>query len=193
GLQKAVFDERVPPDDHPSFDAWRRATQAYQAELIGHQVETLRRLKYRPTGGFAVFSLADGHPGITWSLLDHERRPKLAYAALADACRPLIVVADRLPTEVAPGETMAIDVHVVSDLRRPVEGVEVRARLRWAGGEQRWRFGGTVDPDSSQRVGTLAVEVPDAPGPITLELSLTGLDLPGGAQTRIDQSRIVAR
>ena len=193
GLQKAIFDERVPPADHPSFDAWRQATQAYQADLIGHQVETLRRLKYRPTGGFAVFSLADGHPGVTWSLVDHERRPKPAYQALADACRPVIVAADRLPVHAAPGQTMAIDVHVVSDLRRPVEGVEVRAWLRWTGGEQRWRFGGTIAADSAERVGTLAVEVPDAPGSLTLELSLTGLDLPGGPQTRRDQTRIVAR
>ncbi|MBA3282850.1 MAG: hypothetical protein H0U29_11525, partial [Acidimicrobiia bacterium] len=33
GLQKAIFDRRVPPADHPTFASWRRATQAYQADL----------------------------------------------------------------------------------------------------------------------------------------------------------------
>ena len=60
-------------------------------------VEALRRLKYRPTGGFAQFCFADGHPAVTWSVLGHDRAPKLAYDALRAACRPVIVVADRLP------------------------------------------------------------------------------------------------
>ena len=40
------------------------------------QVEELRRLKYRPTGGFAQFLLADAHPAVSWSVLDHRRVPK---------------------------------------------------------------------------------------------------------------------
>ena len=59
-LQKARFDRYVPPADFASFDDWRIATQRYQAELIRRHVEVLRRLKYRPTGGFAQFCLADG-------------------------------------------------------------------------------------------------------------------------------------
>src|SRR4029453_12917403 len=100
-----------------TFAAWRNATQDYQATVVRRQVEELRRLKYRPAGGFAVSRLADAHPGITTALLDHERRPKAAYAALQAACRPVIVVADRLPAAVTPGEALALDVHVVSDRR----------------------------------------------------------------------------
>ena len=193
GLQKAVFDRRVPPADHPSFASWQRATQAYQAELLRHHVETLRRLKYRPTGGFTQFLLADGHPGVTWSVLDHERVPKAGYAALRDACRPVIVVADRLPAEVATGDTLALDVHVVSDLRTALDAVEVEASLRWSGGEQRWRFGGEVGADTVVRVGTLPIEVPDAPGPLTLDLRLVGDGVPQGPVDRRDRSRIVTR
>ncbi|HEX2574757.1 MAG TPA: hypothetical protein VHK88_00320 [Aquihabitans sp.] len=192
-LQKSIFDRRVPPADHPTFDSWRRATQAYQADLVRHHVEALRRLKYRPTGGFAVFSLADGSPGVTWSLLDHERVPKAAYGALRDACRPVIPVADRLPAEVAVGDTLALDVHVVSDLRAALADVVVDAALTWEGGEQRWRFGGDVGADSVVRVGTLPIEVPDAPGPATLALSLRGPGVPGAPVTRLDRTRIVAR
>jgi beta-mannosidase len=193
GLQKAIFDRRVPPADHPSFESWRAATQTYQAELLRHHVETLRRIKYRPTGGFAQFLLADPHPAISWSVLDHERIPKAGYAALRDACRPVIVVADRLPAEVVGGDTLAIDVHVISDLREELPGVEVLARLTWAGGEQRWRFGGDLGPDSCELVGTLAVEVPDAPGPLELVLELVGDGIPQGPVTRLDRSRIAAR
>ena len=57
-----MFDRHVPPDPYPTFDEWRDATQRYQAELLRHQIETMRRLKYRPTGGFCLFMLNDAAP-----------------------------------------------------------------------------------------------------------------------------------
>ncbi|HKA83963.1 MAG TPA: hypothetical protein VKD21_08870 [Acidimicrobiales bacterium] len=171
-LQKARFDRYVPPAAFDSFDDWRAATQRYQAELIRRHVESLRRLKYRPTGGFAQFCLADGHPGVTWSVLDHERRPKLGYDALRDACRPMIVVADRLPETVAPGDPLALDVHVVSDLRAAVDDARVTARLEWPGGRHDWSWGGDIPADSCVRVGTLQTVVPEADGPLRLDLGL---------------------
>ena len=82
-LQKPVFDRHVPPDGYATFAGWRDATQRYQAEVIRRMIEELRRLKYRPTGGFAQFLFADGQPGVTWSVLDHERRPKLGLRGAA--------------------------------------------------------------------------------------------------------------
>ena len=171
-LQKAVFDRFVPPAAHATFESWQRATQEYQAELVRRHVETLRRLKYRPTGGFAQFCFADGHPAVTWSVLGHDRAPKLAYHALQDACRPVIVVADRLPASVSPGDALALDVHVVSDLRDDVDATEVTARLSWSGDQQQWRWGGTIDADSCVRVGTVQAIVPDARGELVLDLEL---------------------
>ena len=117
----------MPPDAYPTFDSWRTATQEYQATVVRRQIEALRRIKYRPTGGFAQFCFADGHPAVTWSVLGHDRAPKLAYEALQAACRPVIVVADRLPATVAPGDALALDVHVVSDLRTQVDDAEITA------------------------------------------------------------------
>ena len=65
---------RVPPADHPTFGSWRTATQRNQAMVLRHHIETLRRLKYRPTGGFCFSWLADPAPMISASVLDHERR-----------------------------------------------------------------------------------------------------------------------
>jgi beta-mannosidase len=176
-LQKARFDRYVPPADYATFDDWRDATQRYQAELIRRHVEVLRRIKYRPTGGFAQFCLADGHPGVTWSVLDHERRPKLGYEALRAACQTVIVTADRLPAHVAPGQALGLDVHAVSDLRDAVDGARVTARLCWPGGEHVWCWTGDLPADSCVRVGTLQAVVPEAEGPLVLDLEL---HLPAG-------------
>jgi beta-mannosidase len=177
GLQREFLDRRVAEDDHADFDAWRAATQAYQATVIRHHVEELRRLKYRPTGGFVQFLLTDAQPGITWSVLDHERVPKAGYEALLEACRPVIVVADRLPATVAPGDELALDVHVVSDLRVPLVRAAVTAELTWPGGHRAWHWGGEVTADTCVRIGTVDAEVPDVPGDLTLDLTLTAGDV----------------
>jgi beta-mannosidase len=174
-LQRSFFERHgLDPDDFATFDEWRDATQAYQANLLRRHVETLRRLKYRPAGGFAQFAFADGHPAVTWSVLDHDRKPKLGYDALRAACAPVIVVADRPDATYEPGDSVALDVHVVSDRRDDLEGLVVTATLRWDGDEHRRAWTGDVAADSCVRIGTLPFVVPDAPGRLTLDLSVDG-------------------
>ncbi|MGH9135726.1 MAG: glycoside hydrolase family 2 protein [Acidimicrobiales bacterium] len=183
-LQKQHFARYVPPDEAKDFDDWRTATQAYQARLLKRHVEELRRLKYRPTGGFCQFLLADAMPAVTWSVLGHDRRAKLGYQALAQACAPVIVVADRLPPSPHPGDAVALDVHVVSDRRQPLRDLAGIARLVWPGGGHEWRFAGDVPADACVRVGTLQFETPDAPGSLVLELEVSGGDLPAPVTNR---------
>jgi beta-mannosidase len=171
-LQKHVFDQRVPPREFATFDAWRDATQRYQGTVLKHHIEHLRRLKYRPTGGFCFFLLNDAQPAISWSVLDHERVAKAGFGAVIDACRPVIVVADRLPPALEPGQALALDVHVVSDLRQPLEGARTTATLWWPGGEHRWRWQGDVPADDCVRVGTIQLVVPDCAGDLVLDLDV---------------------
>ena len=172
GLQKWVFDERVPPSEFDSFDRWRAATQRYQAELLRHHIELLRRLKYSPTGGFCMFSLNDPAPVVSWSVLDHQRRPKLGYSALKRACAPVIVVADPPPPIVTPGERLSLDVHVVNDRREAVDAATVDVTASWPGGSRRWRFGGDAGADSVEKVGTINLDVPATLGALRLDLRL---------------------
>ncbi len=180
-LQKSQFDRYVPPADFATFDEWRDATQRYQAEVVKHHVEALRKLKYRPTGGFAQFCFADGHPAVTWSVLGHDRAPKAGHVALVEACRPVIVVCDRPPAELLPGSRLALDVHVVSDLHHDLAGARVGATVRWTGGERSWAWQGDVAADECTRIGAIDLEVPAAPGRVTIDLELVGAGLAGRA------------
>ena len=165
-LQKPIFDRFVPPADHDTFESWSDATQAYQAMVVRRQVEALRRIKYPPTGGFAQFCFADGHPAITWSVLGHDRAPKLGYDALRAACAPVIVVADRPGERSARATSLELDVHVVSDLRVPHRRRGGRGHAsRWPG----WRAHLAVErrPRGRRRASGSArspCAVPDAPG-----------------------------
>lgn len=174
-LQKALFDRFVPPENYATFEEWKIATQTYQAVVVRRHIEALRRIKYQPTGGFAQFCFADSHPAVTWSVLGEDRQPKLAYDALRLACQPIIVVADRLPEVLRPGDALNLDVHVVSDRRHIVTDVEVTATLSWPGGGTRtWRWAGDIPADSCQRVGTVRAAVPDAPGALVLAIAAHG-------------------
>ncbi len=187
--EMAAFDTYCPPRGHVTFEGWRRASQAYQAGLLRRHIETLRRLKYRPTGGFTFHRLADASPGLGPSILDHERRPKAAYDAVREACRPVIVVADRLPAAMHPGEALTLDVHLVSDRRAAEPDAVVTAELSWPGGSDRWRWTGEVPADDCVRIGTISWVAPEAPGgPVTLRLGLEG---PVAASNRYDSQLVV--
>ncbi|MEX2292373.1 MAG: hypothetical protein WD691_01195 [Acidimicrobiales bacterium] len=178
-LQKPIFDRFVPPAEHGTFESWQKATQGYQALVVRRQIEALRRIKYRPTGGFAQFCFADGHPAVTWAVLGHDRAPKLAFEALREACAPVIVVTDRLPERVRPGQRLELDVHVVSDLRSSMEGAEITAKLRWSTGSRDWHWQGDIEADSCERVGSISAVVPHDAGDLTLDLRCTHPDLSG--------------
>jgi beta-mannosidase len=189
-LQKAQFDRYVPPVDYATFEAWRDATQAYQAQLLRFHIETLRRLKYRPTGGFCQFLWGDSQRAVTWSVLDDQRRPKAGHQAVVAACAPVIVVAGRPAESYQPGEAIRLDVHVVSDLRVALGAARVEARLEWPGGGRSWHFAGAVDADSCASVGTVQLAAPEVAGPVFLTLDLTWS---GGSARNDYTSRIAPR
>jgi beta-mannosidase len=142
-LQRGLLDDRVPIAAHETFASWQAATQRYQADLLQLQVEDLRRIKYRPCGGYCTFSFADPHPAISWAVLDHERRPKAGYHALAAASRPLLAVVD----------PRTGDVHVLHDGHEPITEATVRVTV-----DGRVRsFAGPIEADSVTYVGTVDV------------------------------------
>ncbi len=178
-LQKAFLDHHAPAASFATFDEWKVATQTYQASVIKHHIEALRRLKYRPGGGFAQFCFADGHPSVTWSVLGHDRQAKLGWAALTEACAPVIIVADRLPAAVHPGDRLTLDLHVISDAR--IAHLDMVASAHLSCGDPRsgpattsWSWHGDIPADSCCLVGTLDTIVPPGDGPVVLDLEVQG-------------------
>ncbi len=172
GLDAELIQRAAPPQQFRTFAEWAVATQRYQAEVLRHHIETLRRLKYRPTGGFCLASLADATPMISTAILDHERSHKLAFNSVTDACRPVIVVADRPGPELVAGSEVALEVHIVNDLRDPLDSLNCTAMASWPGGGRTWQWSGNVDADACARIGVVRFTVPDAPGSWVLDLTI---------------------
>jgi len=170
GAQLELLERSSPPDAHPSWSAWTGATQAHQAATIRRTIEILRRLKYRPTGGFCQFLLADAMAYVSCAVLDHTRRPKAGWKALVEASKPVIVVADLLDPVISRG-THRTTIHVISDLREPINEVETQIEWTTAATTQHWNFTGVLPADSVERIARLRL-VADHIGPATLRLSV---------------------
>lgn len=197
GLQRTFFERVVPTAGHATFESWADATRAYQALLLRRHIEELRRIKYQPNGGFAMFSWADArdYPSVTWSVLGHDRRAKPSFDAVADACRPVIVVADRLPATVADGAALELDVHVVNDLRTDLNDARVSATLSWPGSSVTWEWTGDAPADSVVRIGAVTAvvrrtaELLGDAGEVRLDLVL---DHPDAQATNLDRAPMPA-
>ena len=163
--------------------AFGTPVRADQPEVVKTTVEILRRLKYRPTGGFLLHALADTgaggrEDGAGFGVLDGLRRPKPGWQALVEACRPVIVTADPLPAWVRGGDRLDLAVHVVNDTRADLDDLRVHARVVGPDGvvvsEQRWE--GSAGADDCLLVGYIDVDLPAgiAPGQLAVELTLAG-------------------
>ena len=125
-----------PPSAHPSRDACIRASQEYQAHLLRFAIDRWRREKFAHCGGVLTGQLTDSFPAISGAILDHARRPKRAYRAVADAFAPLYLTAD------LPENDAAVDGLLLRLPRGRLQYLRIvcvnddpnrhgRARLRW--------------------------------------------------------------
>ncbi|MEZ5376312.1 MAG: hypothetical protein R2733_07315 [Acidimicrobiales bacterium] len=174
--QAGAFDRYVPRRAYADGESWALATRAYQAELLRFHIETIRRLKYSPAGGFCLLSLIDADPDGGFGLLDHERHRKPAFDAVADACTPVAIVADQPPAITTAGAPIQLAVHAISDLRTTLGNVEVIATATCGSWSHRQTWHGDLPADSCQLIGELAFEVPDLNGQLVIDLSLLAVD-----------------
>lgn len=179
GASLERLERHSPRANHDTYASWVDATQTYQAWLTRRTIETLRRLKYRPTGGYCHFFLSDSSLRVSEAALDHQRRPKQAWRALVAASRPVIVVANLAERELSRGSTKTT-LHVVSDLREAVEDARVTTRWLVNGVVHNERtFTGDFAADSVTALASIELETPVGPGEAVLELSLIGANSAG--------------
>lgn len=183
GAETDSFDRYVPRGAYATGEAWARATRAYQADLLEEHVQFLRRLKYKPTGGFCVFALVDSHPDGGFGLLDLDRNPKPAMDRMFEALRPVVVLAEPPPQTVVPGQQIEMPIHVVNDLAVDLGEATVTAEVSTdemspeRNVVTRRGWADNVPADSCSRVGVLSFEVPEFVGQLTVAVTLKAVHL----------------
>ncbi len=193
--ERASFERYVPRRAYGDGESWAAATETYQCEVLRSHIETIRALRYRPSGGFCITALVDPEPTGGFGLLDTRRRAKPAYNTVTDACRPVVVLAQRLPLTMVPGQILSLDIHVDSDLRRSLDDAVVSVVVSGPDWPpeliQHHGFRGTIPGDETTMVGTVTITVPDLTGPLILDLELESHMADGGSGAD-DLHRVVA-
>lgn len=173
GIDRRHLDEQVPPQRFSDVGEWADAIEHHQAEIVRRWIEHLRRIAYRPTGGFCVRALNDPASTSTWGALDHNGVTRPMATVLRDTCAPVIVVVDRLPSSLQPGARLSLAVHVVSDLRETIPAADVDIRITGPDLDQVHRFAGEIPPDDCTRVGDVVVAVPERWGNVRVTATMT--------------------
>src|SRR6202011_3600837 len=84
GYQPVNWAERGAglPSAYSSLEAYVKASQRYQADVVRFAAEHMRTRKFEWCWGAFAYHLVDPFPGIGFGLLDGARHPKLALEAL---------------------------------------------------------------------------------------------------------------
>lgn len=84
------------------FKGWVEGSQATQAALVARAVEHWRRRKSK-TAGCLIWHFNDPYPGVSWSMLDFEQRPKAVMHAAARFFSPLLLSLEILINDAPAG------------------------------------------------------------------------------------------
>ena len=150
--------QQAPAQMHPQTHPKQPSQTQVQAQVQTHTtpasthhtkqtIETLRKLKYWPNGGFLC-------------------PPNLPWRVITDACKPLTVIADILPHKLSAGYKLKLSIHIVNDTRAPVDNATVHAHITMRAQTlerplERRSWTGNVKADTCEFVGHITTVIPD--------------------------------
>ncbi len=190
GFQAAQWSEHGAglPSGQRSLEEYVEASQDYQAFLLAYATDQFRRRKLHRCLGAFVYHLVDPFPGIGFGLVDGARRPRPAYAAVAEAMAAVRLIAEPagfvplVPFGFGwrPGSPVVIRLVIVND----DPGMAGEALVRWSVDRERGLDTGGLDwlRDAVRRksfAGEVACDLPRHSEPA---LHLTTITLPIDAE-----------
>jgi len=96
----------------------------------------MRRKKYNKNNGILAFHLVSTWPAIDWSLIDHQRNPKMAYSALKESYQPLLA-SFRI---VKKKKKLILEGWLINDFQQLFNNLELRYELDFDNGSSTAEF-----------------------------------------------------
>ena len=127
-----LLDGRDAPDQ-VTLDEFLAASQRAQAYGLQVAIEHHRRRKYA-CGGCLLWQFNTPWPAIEWAILDHYRRPKLAYQMVQRLYSPVLVSLEYPLVAHAVGGQFCPSVWVINDRPEPLSDCHLEITLETAEG-----------------------------------------------------------
>jgi beta-mannosidase len=143
GFQKEVYQQNIGYQ-HESLEEIINCSQAYQTYFYKEHVEAMRRKKYNKNNGILAFHLVSTWPALDWSLVDHLRKPKMAYFALKESYQPLLA-SFRIVKE---DEKLILEGWLINDYQQSFNKLELKYELDFDIGSSTAEFKSIFDLES---------------------------------------------
>lgn len=152
------------PSHYRNLSFWIMGTQLYGAFLAKYQTEFFRSHRGQPYNAIRWHFFSDWWPDLGYAgggLVDVERNPKLTYKWLAQAQRPLIMIADLENTLFPPNTEIEFPLYIVNDNLRAKTGrwrvaiTRVSQSIVIEGDPEAAKLGGTTLPAAKHHLVAL--------------------------------------
>jgi beta-mannosidase len=156
----APFLESGSPDQ-VTLDEFLVASQRAQAHGLQVAIEHHRRRKYA-CGGCLLWQFNTPWPAIEWAIIDHYRRPKLAYQVVQRLYAPVLVSLEYPLVAYKEGSKFWAPVWVINDRPEPLPDCHLEITLETDDGDSLLRYEQTLDlaADSAAIVARLRWTLP---------------------------------
>jgi beta-mannosidase len=149
GFQKELYEKNIARS-YDSLEEIINYSQAYQTYFYKEHIEAMRRKKYNKNNGILAFHLVSTWPSIDWSLIDHQRNPKMAYSAVKESYQPLLA-SFRIVKEKGK---LILEGWLINDYQQSFNNLELRYELDFDNGSSTAEFKSIFDleKDSVQKI-----------------------------------------
>lgn len=156
GAEDEVLRRVVPPTTYPDADAWATASRSFQADVLKAMIETLRVLKYNPTGGFCAGLWRTATPGLSRALVDADGTARPALDAVKTALQPVLPVLYPSTDTINSRSTSRVRLYICNDGAEDRE-LATTATVTDQRGTRTHRWGGLISSDDVQFVDDVGV------------------------------------
>ncbi|MFT7473596.1 MAG: beta-mannosidase [Verrucomicrobiales bacterium] len=165
----------IPPGTYPDVASWIDAMRTHQADVLKTTIESLRVLKYQPTGGFCAGVWRGAGPGLSRALNDADGTPRPALAAVKMALQPLLPVLYPAASTLPARSTARLGLYLCNDGIAAAE-VEAVVTIVDERGTATRRWKGQVPGDDVQFIDDVLIRGGRIGSEMSVELQILDRD-----------------
>jgi len=157
GADPDVLRSMIPPGTYGDLQAWAEASQDYQGEVLKAMIETLRVLKYRPTGGYCAGTWRNASPGLSRALVDSDGTPRQALAVVTAAQSPILPILYPTTNQLPARTTSSLALFVCNDTPDDHDDATITATITDQRGRRTRTWQGALSGDEVQFIDDLMI------------------------------------
>lgn len=157
GAEADVLRRIIPPGTYEDSRSWAEASQSHQRDVLKTMIETLRVLKYRPTGGYCAGIWRTASPGLSRALVDADGTPREALAAVTAAQAPVLAVLYPMTLHIPARTTSTVALFVCNDMPTDHDSMVITATITDQRGSRVRSWSGSVSGDDVQFIDDIMI------------------------------------